>query len=1284
MKLFIKLSGSGSILFGLILLLLVQKSFAEQEEECGVRAAIEQFWSEVEPVQRPALQNEQTIGTIHFIIHYSLSDPNHATTLQWAQEISNYAEECWTISENLGWTLSPPDNGNGGDDRYDIYVMDTGSNNGSTVPESLYTTPYLNGFSSWMAIRRDPVPNQQISDSDRLKVLVAHEFHHGCQFRHILLATEDAWFYENTSVLMEKVFYPEINFLKFRLADPVSPLLTPQWAINHILDSYPYPGGLWALFLNEYYSDENVVRYIWETVGNNPSLDILSGIDQTLTQQCSSDLVEALKYYAVWRYFTGSRADNNHFSDAHSWPTSAVMTIHSTYPVHLTQILDITDSPGGTTYLQFYNGNFSCLDLTLDGEDGLQWSAFAIEDTSSRPGIETEIPLDSSGFGQITVPWVEQEHIALIPILIDWQNPVIRRDYAYSAEHSQYAVSFLNRISENNAGGELLLDEAVVIPSGERRCFSTVITHTVKTLNERFGTAPTYKHNQWLLDPNVYFLSDQFDPLEPYQYAEFKQLNATTVLTDLLSSGGSSNGIIEFHDPWFVETDGTQPDDFLPFPSPHYPTGHRDSTTGGVFLNQDYGDPGVPYYSVRAPQQQAIPFHGESIGWYFQHWDGNDVDFQDSTQTETAVVFRQPDAEAHAVYKGHLASSNSAATGANNARRMIRDEEGTLHAVYEDGHRIWYTHTIDQQFGQAWVPEQVLYPAGPLSGEGYLFQYLYPCLVEYVGTLHAAFTELLYVEGELDQAAVIYRRMDISQGEWEDHVEVANFPLSELSATPMPAIEIIRSSTDVYVVISFNQPDHPSQIRTYYKLPADNHFTPSSSLISGSNPSLSSDADHFYLRLAYQSQGEIYHRNWLKETRTWGAAGRVSVDTWVYSEQTPNISFDVFSYTSHLVWAGISDELIPYAVYRTYGKSGNPGTPCYFGAGGWQAPLPHPTVAELNGKPTIFYEEDGIIIKRWFDGENWLEECFEEGRFPGMVAHGQNDAFWTTDPSAPYRLKTDYRDPESERLTLNPGPPDTLMVNKRFDFTLTHDTTAGYLTLEVRNLRLAKRRITLDDSLLLSQPLTIPPNEVGEYTLLCRFKNVNFPVDSQTVLIKVEFTSGNKTHRLRQLRLGDLLAYNNGQYHLLPVQLPLQNLSGKSGRFRIAFDNLQPAIGNMVVRRDSAGTQGLALNKGFTVHTGSAPALPNSFRLYQNYPNPFNPATTIAFDLPRECRVMITIYDLAGRKVRSLWNGTLPAGSHRVVWHGDNERGVAVAGGVYLYHLTAGEFTATRKMILMR
>ena len=96
---------------------------------------------------------------------------------------------------------------------------------------------------------------------------------------------------------------------------------------------------------------------------------------------------------------------------------------------------------------------------------------------------------------------------------------------------------------------------------------------------------------------------------------------------------------------------------------------------------------------------------------------------------------------------------------------------------------------------------------------------------------------------------------------------------------------------------------------------------------------------------------------------------------------------------------------------------------------------------------------------------------------------------------------------------------------------------------------------------------------------------------------------------------------------------------------------------------------------------GDGPAL--AFRLQQNAPNPFHPATTIRFDLPRQARVSLRVYDVAGRMVRSLVDGaTLEAGRHEAAWNGRSESGSAVSAGLYFYRLQAGSFSETRRMVL--
>lgn len=88
--------------------------------------------------------------------------------------------------------------------------------------------------------------------------------------------------------------------------------------------------------------------------------------------------------------------------------------------------------------------------------------------------------------------------------------------------------------------------------------------------------------------------------------------------------------------------------------------------------------------------------------------------------------------------------------------------------------------------------------------------------------------------------------------------------------------------------------------------------------------------------------------------------------------------------------------------------------------------------------------------------------------------------------------------------------------------------------------------------------------------------------------------------------------------------------------------------------------------------------------LHPNVPNPFNPSTTISYELPAATPVSLRIYDVAGRLVRTLAGGVAPAGAHTRQWDGRDDRGAAVASGVYILRLEAGGTALTRKMVLLK
>jgi|GEM_PF-2992465 len=89
--------------------------------------------------------------------------------------------------------------------------------------------------------------------------------------------------------------------------------------------------------------------------------------------------------------------------------------------------------------------------------------------------------------------------------------------------------------------------------------------------------------------------------------------------------------------------------------------------------------------------------------------------------------------------------------------------------------------------------------------------------------------------------------------------------------------------------------------------------------------------------------------------------------------------------------------------------------------------------------------------------------------------------------------------------------------------------------------------------------------------------------------------------------------------------------------------------------------------------------IPKEYNLYQNYPNPFNPSTVIRFALPKESDVKISIYNVLGQEVKTLFNGNLDAGFHQVEFYADN-----LSSGIYIYWIQANNYSSIKKMMLLK
>ena len=137
----------------------------------------------------------------------------------------------------------------------------------------------------------------------------------------------------------------------------------------------------------------------------------------------------------------------------------------------------------------------------------------------------------------------------------------------------------------------------------------------------------------------------------------------------------------------------------------------------------------------------------------------------------------------------------------------------------------------------------------------------------------------------------------------------------------------------------------------------------------------------------------------------------------------------------------------------------------------------------------------------------------------------------------------------------------------------------------------------------------------------------------------------------------------------------------------ISADSPDPLIGIQPVRH--IVTVDDVKNSRIELEDLIAYEIPAETELLRNYPNPFNPETWIPYHLAEDADVSVTIYDVNGELVRTIDVGHQTAAkyatrSKAIYWDGRNLFGEQVASGIYFYSLSAGDFSATRKMVILK
>jgi len=464
-------------------------------------------------IKLPRPANQTTYDTTHFRIHYDTTG-SLAVSLEYARQIAEIAEYSWEILvDSMGYDAPPPDNGAGGDDRYDIHIIElTGGVLGYTEPEGSGPDPNQEDVYSYIAVDRNL--------GGYVYATVSHEFMHAIQFSYT--GSDGTWFMENCAVWAEEMVYPDDNEYIGYLSG-TGPLKRPNYEITNGTGSpeYWYAGVVWPLFLMFLENDTDLIRRIWDTLGLHWGNHTKEDIDAVLRRDFGDSLENALADYAVWRWFVSGRYDNWHWSEANLWPGVMVLRTHHSYPAFGNEGAFPIRGPGGCDFVVFDSwGSADSLYFYFDGEDGPAWGVRVIgyRGGPSNPSDIYEMDVNANGYGSMAVPTLDYDSLVLVPYCVSWYSTtpdlsftywtdVVRIDEGVPARSGLSGrVSgrrfFFNlpspgpaRVSLYDASGRLVQREEALFERGENSVsFSTALPEGVYFWRLEFGgktlTAP--------------------------------------------------------------------------------------------------------------------------------------------------------------------------------------------------------------------------------------------------------------------------------------------------------------------------------------------------------------------------------------------------------------------------------------------------------------------------------------------------------------------------------------------------------------------------------------------------------------------------------------------------------------------------------------------------------------------------------------------------------------------------------------------------------------------------
>ena len=384
--------------------------------------------------------NQTYIDTEHFRIHYDTT--GGATILNWPD--TSYRDAI-AVSVELSWDLEvdglgfrpPPSDGSdpgdhGGNGLYDVYVQDLGTSYyGYALPTYLQPGGPAQDASSYLVIDNDYLGFGYPDPQDPMKVTVAHEFNHSCQFAHNVY--QESWYMECSAVWAEDIVYDSINDYYFYIPYYLN---YPYRSIEYEYTAM-YGSTVWNHYLAHQFGND-IVPDIWYDLESTD--DALAGLDSHLTG-LGSGLEDEFLGCATWNWFTGSRDDGGHYEEGASWGLAAAQRTYTSYPVvgGAPQSLHRPDHIGAN-YILFSNtgGPDDQLEVSYDGPVPASTENrvfFNTKTTGNATAEYGEMTLNGFGNGNMLVSgWDGLNQVCMV--VVNVSRTVDNMEYTYDIDVS--------------------------------------------------------------------------------------------------------------------------------------------------------------------------------------------------------------------------------------------------------------------------------------------------------------------------------------------------------------------------------------------------------------------------------------------------------------------------------------------------------------------------------------------------------------------------------------------------------------------------------------------------------------------------------------------------------------------------------------------------------------------------------------------------------------------------------------------------------------------------------